>query len=81
VLLAVRAMAAVLSTDVSAMLKVHQCSDMWHRSQEDAAAPSAIPAIRTAPRDEFLSSKAGRAIPAPASLDEDARFIDEERQR
>ncbi len=57
--------------------KVGQRVDAFARDEIDAAAVTAVAAVRAAARDELLATKADAAAPARAGFDTDIRFVNE----
>ena len=72
---------AVARLVAARVAEVDQRVEVAVADREDAAAPSAVAAVRPAERDELLAPKAHAAVAAVAGDDVDRRFVDESHGR
>ena len=77
VLVGAAAALAVPCDELALVAVVHQRVDVAVGHRPDAAAATAVAAVRAAPRNELLAPERRRAVAAVAGSDLDARFVDE----
>src|SRR5690554_3943253 len=77
VLVGAAAVFAIFAPMQTGVAEVDQCIDVAVGYSVNAAAASAVAAVRAALRYEFFAAKAGRAIAALAGNDFDGGFVDE----